>query len=101
MKHFKNFEEFFRHLIDSMSGDKDIYIFRYVLSDESDYQLVIEEKSNEYYVHWSVDFDKIQEILSVMFSDEEDVHISLDYVPYTDDEDNLSTYQRLFIFRSK
>lgn len=102
MKHFKKFDEFFNHLIDSINDGKDVYVFGYTYDDKTDYQLINEDNSNDYYVQCYVDFHQLQETLSVYFVDERDLVITFDYINELDEEDNsIITYKRLYIFRSK
>ena len=101
MEHFKKFDEFFNHLIDSINDGKDVYIFRYTLNTESDYQFIEEDGSYDYYVHYFTDFNLLQESLSYMFVDETNLVMSLDYVHDNFEDGGDFVYQRLYIFRSK
>ena len=101
MKHFKKFDEFFNHLIDSINEGKDVYVFGYTLNTESDYQFIEEDGSHDYYVHYFTNLNLLQESLSYKFVDETNLVMSLDYVHDTFEDGGDFVYQRLYIFRSK
>lgn len=99
---FETFEQFFDHLEEAIDTKKDVYVFEYRLYDlvPSDYQFLDEDDYLEYYINEFIDFDLLQQRLASIYSDFEDIHIVLDYV-YDSFEDEILRYKRLYIFRSK
>jgi len=99
MKTFKNFNEFFISLIESIDRGKDVYVFGYALEDDTDYQLETENNIDSYYVHRYIDIAAIQEQIDLIFiepNENENIHAVLDYA-HADEGD----YKRLFIFESE
>ena len=98
MKTFKTFEDFCNSVFQSVKSGKDTYVFGYTLDENSDYQLLKEEKSNDYYVNSNYDLNKLQLDLFIEFCiDDPNIIASLDYV-YDEDDDRI--YKRLFIFKT-
>lgn len=99
---FETFEQFFDHLKEAIDTKKDVYVFGYRLDDyiPSDYQFLAEDDYLEYYISSFIDFDLLQKRLAGIYSDFEYIHLVLDYV-YDSFEDENIRYKRLYIFRSK
>lgn len=98
MKTFKNFDEFFRSLIESIDSGKDVYVFGYALEDNTDYQLKNENNIDNYYVHWCIDLKELQEKIFLIFIKgecNENIHVVYDFV-----NDGEIDYPRLFIFQT-
>lgn len=99
MKTFKNFDNFFESLINSVDSGKDTYVFGYSLDDKTDYQLLNEDNIDNYYIHWCIDLKELQEKLFLIFingDSNENIHVAFDYV-----HDGEVDYERLFIFETE
>jgi hypothetical protein len=98
MKNFKTSEDFYNSVLQSVKSGKDTYVFGYALDENSDYQLLKEEKSNDYYVNNNYDLNKLQLDVFIEFCmDNPNIIASLDYV-YDEEDDRI--YKRLFIFQT-
>lgn len=101
MKNFKQFADFYDHLKESIKSGKDVYIFKYSLTTESDYQFIeTEDGTYDYNVHYFTDLNLLQESLSYKFVNETNLVMVLDYVHDIDEDGEDFTYQRLYIFRN-
>lgn len=101
MKSLNTFDEFLKSLIDSIDSGKDVYVFGYTLEFESDYQLLDEnEKYDEYYVIFCLDFNRLQELLTIAFNtDEEEYVIVNDLYGDTNEEGGTTLIKRMHIFK--
>ena len=101
MINFKNFDQFFTHLLNTIEVGKDVYVFNYTFDTDTDYQVFEQEDYYDYYVGWFIDMNELQERLSLILIEgagNDKMHIALDWVYDETPDGEQVTYKRLYIF---
>lgn len=101
MTEFRTFQDFKDHLLTSIYTGKDIYVYNFNISDDSDYQFEKEDDILHYYVNHFIDINELHKTLfygsiNGNLKSVEDLKICFDYY-----DDEGYPVKRLFIFRSK
>lgn len=101
MKKIKTFDKFLENLFKSIESDKDVYIFGYTLEFDSDFQLLDEDEDyDEYYTIFCLDFNRLQELLTVTLNaDDEEYMIVNDLYGDTNEEGATTLIKRIHIFK--
>jgi hypothetical protein len=101
MKKIKTFDKFLENLFKSIESGKDVYVFGYTLEFDSDFQLLDEnEDYDEYYTIFCLDFNRLQELLTITLNcDDEDYIIINDLYNETNEEGETTLVKRMHIFK--